>query len=267
MPTLTTKGAELYYEMAGDGDALVMCHGSWGDHGNWALVVPELSKSYRVVTYDRRGHSQSTGSGNTQDDVDDLAAIIEELGPAPVHLIGNSFGAILSLKLASSRPELLRSLFVHEPPLFNLLRDDPASKEVYDGVSPRLNAVVEVLETGDAEAGAELFVETVALGPGAWAMMPDPIRSTFVGNAMTWLDEMKDPESLSIDLTALAPFSKPTVLSKGDQSPPAFAPVLQMLRAALPGAEYHVFEGAGHVPHSTHPADYVAKLNAFLATV
>jgi pimeloyl-ACP methyl ester carboxylesterase len=267
MTTLSADGVDLYYEMAGDGDALVMVHGSWGDHANWALVVPELSRSFRVITYDRRGHSQSTGDGTTRDDVDDLARIIEELGPAAVHLVGNSFGAIISLKLATSRPELLRSVFVHEPPLFNLLRADPASKTAYEITTQRTDAVVELLAAGDAEAGARLFVDTIAFGPGAWDTLPEPIRATFVRNAMTWLDEMRDPDSLGVELDALKLFTKPMVLSEGDKSAPVFGPVVAMLREVLPGAEHHVFAGAGHVPHNTHPADYVAKLTEFLARV
>jgi pimeloyl-ACP methyl ester carboxylesterase len=50
----------LYYERAGErGAPLVLVHGSWGDHHNWESVVPSLAQSFRVLTYDRRGHSQS----------------------------------------------------------------------------------------------------------------------------------------------------------------------------------------------------------------
>lgn len=38
---------------------MVLIHGSWGDHANWQAVVPGLSESFRVLTYDRRGHSKS----------------------------------------------------------------------------------------------------------------------------------------------------------------------------------------------------------------
>jgi pimeloyl-ACP methyl ester carboxylesterase len=107
-----------------------------------------------------------------------------------------------------------------------------------------------------------VFVETIAFGPGAWEMLPEPVRTTFVSNAATWLDENKDAGWDTIDLDALSGFRKPVLLSQGDQSTPEFAPVIAKLRHALPGAEHHVFVGAGHVPHVTHPADYVAKLSA-----
>jgi pimeloyl-ACP methyl ester carboxylesterase len=59
MPHLRVNDVELFYDEAGDGDPLVLVHGSWGDHSNWQGVVPTLTQSFRVVTYDRRGHSRS----------------------------------------------------------------------------------------------------------------------------------------------------------------------------------------------------------------
>jgi len=259
MTVAHVNGVDLFYEAGGDGDPLVLVHGSWGDHNNWAAVVPSLAESFRVITYDRRGHSQSGGSGTTADDVADLAALIETVAGGTSHVAGNSFGAIVTLKCAIARPELFRTLSAHEPPLFGLITSDPA----YAPISERIGGVVRILEGGDMETGAKTFVETIAFGPGAWATLPEPVRRTFVSNAATWLDENKDAGWDAIDLEALSRFSEPVLLSQGDQSPPPFTPVMAQLRGALPGAEHHVFAGAGHVPHATHPADYVATLTEF----
>lgn len=60
MSTSTVNGVQLYWELAGNsGEPLVLVHGSWVDHHNWDMVVPLLSQSFRVITYDRRGHSLS----------------------------------------------------------------------------------------------------------------------------------------------------------------------------------------------------------------
>jgi pimeloyl-ACP methyl ester carboxylesterase len=263
MAKLRVEGAELYYEQTGDGDPLVLVHGSWGDHNNWMAVVPELAKSFRVIAYDRRGNSQSTGGGTTTDDVADLASVVEELAGGTAHVAGNSFGALVTLKCACSRPELFRSLSAHEPPLFGLLATDPATKGLRDAFVEQMNDVVGILESGDMEGGCKEFIERIAFGPGAWATLPEPVRTTFVSNAATWLDEVKDPGWDVIDLDALGRFERPVLLSQGDQSPPQFAPTVDKLRRALPGAEHHVFAGAGHVPHVTHPADYAAKVRDF----
>src|SRR5712692_6143960 len=149
MATAAVNGVNLFYEDTGQGDALVLVHGSWGDHNTWDLVVPELSKRFRVITYDRRGHSRSSappGQGRIVEDAADLAAIIKHLNAAPAHVAGNSLGASITLRLAAAEPELFRSISAHEPPLFGLLAGDRKTAPGLAEVQPRIGAVVEVLE-------------------------------------------------------------------------------------------------------------------------
>jgi pimeloyl-ACP methyl ester carboxylesterase len=81
--------------------------------------VPGLARTFQVVTYDRRGHSRSerlATQGSVEKDVADLALLIDSQGLQPAHVVGNSFGASIALKLAAARPDLVASLAVHEPP-------------------------------------------------------------------------------------------------------------------------------------------------------
>ena len=104
MPTIEVNGTELFYQVEGKGEPLVLVHGSWGDHFNWQAVAPELARSFRVLTYDRRGHSQSQrpAEGTRRDDEDDLGALLESLAFAPAHVAGNSFGASIFTTVAPS---------------------------------------------------------------------------------------------------------------------------------------------------------------------
>jgi len=230
--------------------------------------MPGLSRSFRVLTYDRRGHSQSerpAGRGSVREDVADLAALIEHLQLGPAHIAGNSFGGSIVLRLAGERPNLFRSLIVHEPPLFGLLADHAEGQAVLAEVRRRAEAVVELLEAGDNAGGARLFVETIALGPGAWEQLSMTMQQTFVFNAPTWLDEVQDPEALKLDLTRLAPFTRPALVTRGDQSPPFFPLVVAKVVQALRRGEQRTFVGAGHVPHVSHPSDYVEAVLSFTA--
>jgi pimeloyl-ACP methyl ester carboxylesterase len=204
------NGVELYYEVAGtNGPPLVLVHGSWGDHHNWNAVVPLLARSFRVLTYDRRGHSQSerpAGQGSVHDDTADLAALIEAAGLAPAHVAGNSGGSAVVLRLACVRPDLFRSLVVHEPALAKLLAGDDANAPLVATLRERIDRVATLLAAGDMEAGARLFVEEIAIGPGAWEKLPAKMRGTFVFNAPTFLDECRDPDDSTMDLAALAAF-------------------------------------------------------------
>ena len=267
MPQANVNGVRIFYEIAGAGEIpLVLVHGSWSSHHTWDRVVPGLAKSFRVLTYDRRGHSQSqhvSTQGSVREDVTDLAALLEQLGLAPAWVAGNSFGGSITLRLAAEHPHLFRGLISHEPPLFALLGDDPAMAPILADVGKRVRAVVARIAAGDNAGAAEQFVETVAFGPGTWTTLPSDLRQTFIENAPTYLDEANDPEQVTFDLDWIKAFPHPALLTIGDQSPATFAPVVARLATALPRAEIHTFHGAGHNPQATHPDAYVETITAF----
>ncbi|QIY94159.2 alpha/beta fold hydrolase [Streptomyces sp. S1D4-11] len=105
MPLLRTGDLDLYHQVVGEGDPLVLVHGSWSDHTSWQPAIEaDLRASFRVVTYDRRGHGKSEagpGQGTRRQDEDDLEALIERLGPASAHVAGSSFGGSIALGLAA----------------------------------------------------------------------------------------------------------------------------------------------------------------------
>ncbi|MFG2695631.1 alpha/beta fold hydrolase [Kitasatospora sp. NPDC048407] len=270
MPLARVNGVGLYYELAGDGDPLVLVHGSWTDHGTWGAVVPDLAERYRVLAYDRRGHSRSerpAGQGTRTEDEQDLAALIETFDLAPAHVAGNSFGASTALGLAARRPELFRSLVAHEPPLMGIVGEDPELGPLMRAMGEKLESVREHLRAGENLAGAEQFVEEVALGPGNWEQLPDWLRDTLVTNAPTFLDELADPAWLFLDLAGLSGYTGPALLTNGTESPPWFPAIISRLGEALPRAEVRTLEGTGHVPHVSHPEDYLRSLTGFLDAV
>ena len=272
MPTTTINGVRIYWKQRGDSGApLVLVHGSWGDHHNWDTVVPGLARTFRVFTYDRRGHSESERlptQGSIEEDVDDLAAFITTNNLAPAHVAGNSFGAAITLKCVAAHADLFASATAHEPPLMGLLVDDP----LLPVIGQRVGAVLRTLESGDLEGGARQFVEDVALGPGMWAKLSPEMRHTFVFNAPTWVDEMREQLSgpgavervMGVDLVRLAAFKQPLLITRGDQSPPFFYVILDKIAAAVPQVQQYTFRGAGHVPHLTHADEYVRVVTDFI---
>ena len=271
MPMIDVNGVALAYERLGEaGPPLVLLHGSWGDHYNFNRVAPLLAGSFRLLSYDRRGHSASQRPDEPvtmADHAADLAALLEALDFAPAYLAGISKGGAVALNLAARRPELIRGLAAHEPPLLDLLAGDPALASLEQETRDRLDAVAALLARGEWARGAEFFVEEVALGRGSWARLSEGARRTFVDNARTFLDESRDPLGYGVDLAALARFAAPVLLTRGDQSPPYFAPVVDRLLATLPRAHVHTFTGAGHVPHASQPEAYAATVASFLRSV
>jgi pimeloyl-ACP methyl ester carboxylesterase len=258
MPLVTLGGVGIMVEEAGDGDALVLVHGSWADRGTWVLVEEDLVRSWRVVSYDRRGHAASEdgpGPGSRREDENDLAALIDALGAAPAHLAANSFGASIALGLASRRPELVRSVCAHEPPLVALAAGHPAVERFHDDV----DEILPLISRGEDEAAARLFVERV-VGPGSWDALSARERRAIAAHARTFAGEVRDPAWATTDLDALAAIPCPVLLTRGGASPPMFAPVIDRLAAAMDRAEVRMIPGAGHVPHLTHPSEWTAAV-------
>jgi pimeloyl-ACP methyl ester carboxylesterase len=86
-------------------------------------------------------------------------------------------------------------------------------------------------------------------------------------NAPTFLDEETDPEAGAIDVTGLARYDGPALITSGDQSPPIFRPVADRVAHLLPQAVRSTYAGAGHIPHVTHPEEYVGAVVAFVQSV
>jgi pimeloyl-ACP methyl ester carboxylesterase len=268
MLSIDVGTAQLACEIAGEGEPLVLVHGSWNQRASWGFFVPELTDQFRIVSYDRRGHGESVAqpdAGTVHDDVADLVTLIEELGIAPTHIIGNSFGASITLRLLSARPELVKRAIVHEPPLLNLLERTSATRAVAESERRKIKSVRDLLENGEPAAAAEHFVDNVAMGPGTWGLLPEPLRQVFVDNAQTFLGELRDEDALRIDDEALARISVPLLLTQGDTSPAFFAPIVDVIASVCTGAERHTVSGAGHVPQLTHPGDYANIVRDFLA--
>jgi pimeloyl-ACP methyl ester carboxylesterase len=266
MPHQHINDIELFYELTGDGDdTIVLVHGGWTDHLSWQFVVPAFAERHRVLAYDRRGHSRSRGPGRTrasrrQHELD-LAALIETLDLGVVNLVGNSYGGSIALGLASRRPDLVQCVIVHEPPLLDVAKlHKPLEGDLFD-VRAIVAEVSGLLQAGDAEGGARLFVEQV-LGTGTWQMLPEEYRRTFVANADTFLDMTAD----SAWAVVPAIDGVPMLLTDGDASPSWLPSIVGALAStAYPHAGRHTFAGAGHVPHLTDPEGYATIVQSFLS--
>jgi len=224
-------------------------------------VVPGLAESFRVLVYDRRGHSRSErpdAPGSVDEDGDDLAALLATLDLAPAHVVTSSYGGNIALRLATRRPEIFRTLCCHEPPLWSLLEGDPERQEILQHGARSIDAVGRRIADGDHEGAARQFVEEVAFGLGAWENeLPPEMRAIFVHNAPTFLDELQDPRQLRTDEDALSRLEPSVRFTQGSESPPTFPAVIDRLIELIPHASRETIDGAGHGPQLTHPERYV----------
>jgi pimeloyl-ACP methyl ester carboxylesterase len=268
VPVQTVDGVDLFYEVAGSsGDPVVLVHGSYVDHHSWDLVVPGLSQAMQVVSYDRRGHGQSSMGPRPRPvriDASDLAGLMQALDHYPAHIIAHSYGGAVALRLAIDRPEMVRSIAIHESAFIGLLASDPATAPEADRLLDGVDRMRDMIRAGRAQAAAEILVDQFSTEPGAWERLPAAMRATFVRHADRWAEEYSDPEAIQPDRAAVRELLIPMLLTEGALSPPFLRRITQALAALLRNVQVLDLPDVGHAPQLVRPHQYVGLLVNFL---
>jgi 3-oxoadipate enol-lactonase len=113
MPTLLANDIKLYYEIAGQGQALTFIHGLGSSSRDWGGQIPAFSKDYRVVAFDLRGHGRSdkpTGPYSIPMLAGDLYGLLRGLQVEATHLVGISLGGAVALQFVLDHPGMVKSL-------------------------------------------------------------------------------------------------------------------------------------------------------------
>ncbi|MEP7323867.1 MAG: alpha/beta fold hydrolase [Saprospiraceae bacterium] len=110
------NGQKLYYEIQGEGSPIILLHGAFMTiHLNWAQIIPELSKTRKVIALEMQGH------GHTADinrDIsfpalaDDVAAVMKYLKIDHADILGYSFGGTIAYQFAIQYPDLVNKLII-----------------------------------------------------------------------------------------------------------------------------------------------------------
>jgi pimeloyl-ACP methyl ester carboxylesterase len=268
MPLASVRGAKLYYERHGaSGDPTVLVHGSLTDHHIWDSLVPPLAQNLEVLTYDRRGYGQSAGPIRThpvRDDAADLSDLLEEIDLFPAHVVAHSYGGAVAFRLALDRPEMVRSLAVHEPPFVGLLEDDPGTEAEARRLLLGIRTIQSRMRSGDLPMAVREIVEAFSAEGGAWSRLPPQAQQQLIRNGPRWSEEFEDPEAIRPDVPGLVDLLLPVLLSFGEQSPPFLRRVDEALARSLRNASVLMIPDAGHAPHLTAPDQYSGVLLNFL---
>jgi pimeloyl-ACP methyl ester carboxylesterase len=128
---LTTRG--VHVTVWGDGEPAVLVHGSfgWGTE-TWRQQRP-LADDYKLLLLDRRGFGASPADGRVDFDRD--ADDVTDLLGDGAHVVGHSYGGVVSLLAAARRPDAVRSLVLIEPPAFGIARGNDAVEELIGNIS------------------------------------------------------------------------------------------------------------------------------------
>lgn len=116
---VSANGLDMYYEIHGEGEPLLLLHGGLGSIDMFAPILPMLAESRQVIAVDLHGHGR-TALGDRPisllDMGDDMAAIVQQLGFDRVDVLGYSLGGGVGLRFAVQHPKMVRRLVIASAP-------------------------------------------------------------------------------------------------------------------------------------------------------
>jgi pimeloyl-ACP methyl ester carboxylesterase len=117
MAILDREGVQIYYEIHGNGPALLLTHGYSSSADMWAGQVAPLARHFQVITWDMRGHGRSSypeepSAYSEAQTVADMAALLDTVGGPPAVIGGLSLGGYMSLAFHLAHPDRTRALLV-----------------------------------------------------------------------------------------------------------------------------------------------------------
>lgn len=110
---VSINGIEMYYESCGEGSPLVLLHQFGGSSQTWKEFVPELSKHYRLIIPDLRGHGRSTnptGQFTHRQSALDIFALLDQLKIDRVKALGISTGGMTLIHMATKQPQRIEAM-------------------------------------------------------------------------------------------------------------------------------------------------------------
>ncbi len=272
MPDTTINGLKIVHDdCRSSGRPFVLVHGFTGNRQDFADHFDALCALGRTITYDHRGHGESTkvGSGDAYSFahlVDDLGHFLRALEIETVDLLGHSMGGMVALRYALAHPDSVASLVLMNT---SARVPDGFDRGIFvaggelaaaEGMA-RLDEVAMSLAKEDPNRPAASIAYERKIGSEAyWArhrrrmMSMDPLAFGALGT------EMCDQEPLTEKLSAI---DCPTTIIVGNQDRAFLAPSEEMA-AAIPGARMVVIPDAAHSPQLENPEVWFSAIREHL---
>lgn len=257
------QGGELEYDVEGDGDPVLLIHGSHVAGAFLPLMATPALEDYRLIRYHRRGFAGSIkhdGAFSIDHQARDAEAILEHLDVDTAHVVGHSYGGATALQMAFEAPERVHSLTLLEPVLLTV---PSAAAFVENTMAPAM----ERYGAGDPTGAVGAFMQEV-VGPEWRKTVEQTVpggSEQAIRDATTFFEvEVPALESWSFDPEKLSMISQPVLYVQGSETLPMFQEIRNLLHERLPQMEGYVVEGATHALQMEKPDAVVEGISGFL---
>jgi len=263
MPTVQANGIDVYYEVQGEGEPLVLIPYLAADQACYAFQVLEYAKHFTCFTVDLRGAGLSgkpDGTYTTELFADDIAAFMQAANVERAHVAGLSLGAATGMWLAAKHPGRVKSLSLHSA--------WPAS-------DPFLRGVVETWRIMAEGLGS--VTDMVIQGIFPWCFTPElyAARPEYIGSLAEFVRGRPMPPVdaflrqsgavLAHDAqAALGSIQAPTLITFGRHDLVTSTRFAGPLTDAIAGSELTVFEDCSHAPIYENVEEFNQRTLTFL---
>ncbi len=192
------NGANLYYELSGDGPPLLLIHAGIADSDMWTPQLRALTAHFQVLRFDLRGFGRSLLPPGSFRNVDDVAALLDYLGIRHTHVVGCSYGGLTAIDFALTYPQRVERMVLSAPSI--------------GGVAPAPDMAAyweqeeALIEVGKLDEATELNLVLWVDGPSRTPAQVDAAVRTEVGRMQMRtfeLDAPDDAEPLALDPPAV----------------------------------------------------------------
>jgi len=248
-------GVHIRYASLGQGEPIILIHGWSASAEMWSSAIRDLSRDYRVIAMDCRGHGRSDKptdpSQYGMEMVNDVVRLMDHLGIAKAHIVGYSMGGSIALKMLTARPERFLTAVVGGSQGFRLPEDfdtpdTPLIKSLLSGLS-FTDAQIANAPPGFPKATPEQRKQMEQMNANQNPKALAAVRLSYIG--------------LKVDYDALQHNAVPTlVIYGGNDNPSRF----DELKKVLANGEFKEIAGAGHMAAAFSP-EFVKDVRDFLA--
>lgn len=229
--TAAINGIQIYYEIQGEGEPLILIHGGLGNLGYWAKQVSVFAKHYQVITMDSRGHGRSTFDKTPigySVMASDVLALMDYLNIEKASLLGWSDGGIIGLELAINNPERLEKVIAY------------GANYTPDGV----RSDIEESETFNAYVGKAIDDYQI------FSPAPERLDEFFENIGNMWATEP------NFSLEQLASITVPILILDGDHDEAIYTEHTIEMAGLIPNSELNLITNTGHFAMWEMPVEF-----------
>lgn len=253
MAIIKINGINLNVETQGQGYPLILIHGIGCDNTQWKNEIDRLSKTFKTIALDCRGHglSDKPNSYSLKDHVQDILSLMDSFGFTTANLYGASMGTYIAQGVAISQPHRIKKLILIAPKSHGLTS---STQRLIQEHSKELEGLNQQEKERFFYKHMAYNPETLLKYPGLLKSSLTPKQTATANKALEGFDYRNELHNITAETLVIS--------GKYDGlNPPSDG---KLCASLIPNATYIEMQHSGHIPMIEEPETYNNIIDKFL---